>query len=44
MSQRKGRRASYHLQSQVDAEINKLLKEGYIEKVEKIRDDVFVQL
>ena len=43
ISQQKGRRVPIQLQNQVDAEINKLLKEGHIEKVEKIRDDVFIQ-
>ena len=43
ISQQKGRRVPIQLQNQVDAEINKLLKEGHIEKVEKIRDDVFLQ-
>ena len=43
ISQQKGRRVPFQLQNQVDAEINKLLKEGHIEKVEKIRDDVFIQ-
>ena len=43
ISQQKGPRVPIQLQNQVDAEINKLLKEGHIEKVEKIRDDVFIQ-
>ena len=43
ISQQKGRRVPIQLQNQGDAEINKLLKEGHIEKVEKIRDDVFIQ-
>ena len=43
ISQQKGRRVPIQLQNQVDAEIIKLLKEGHIEKVEKIRDDVFIQ-
>ena len=43
ISQQKRRRVPIQLQNQVDGEINKLLKEGHIEKVEKIRDDVFIQ-
>ena len=43
ISQQKGRRVPIQLQNQADAEINKLLKEGHIEKVEKIRDDVFIR-
>ena len=43
ISQQKGRRVPIQLPNQVDAEINKLLKEGRIEKVEKICDDVFIQ-
>ena len=31
------------LQNQVDKEIDKLLKEGHFEKVDKIQDDVFIQ-
>ena len=31
------------LQNQVDKEIDKLLKEGHTEKVDKIQDDVFIQ-
>ena len=31
------------IQNQVDKEIDKLLKEGHIEKVDKIQDDVFIQ-
>ena len=31
------------LQNQVDKEIEKNLKEGHIEKVDKIQDDVFMQ-
>ena len=43
ISQQKGRRVPIRLQNQVDAEIIELLKEGHIERVEKIRDDVFIQ-
>ena len=42
-TEQKGRRISIHLQNQVDNEINKLQKEGHIEKVGKIQDDVFIQ-
>ena len=43
ITQRKERRIPIQLQNQVDEEINKLLKEGHIEKVDKIQDDVFIQ-
>ena len=43
ITQQKGRRIPIQLQNQVDEEINKLLKEGHIEKVDKILDDVFIQ-
>ena len=43
ITQQKGRRIPIQLQNQVDEEINKLLKEEHIEKVDKIRDDVFIQ-
>ena len=42
-SHQKGRRVPIQLQEQVDKEIEKLLKEGHIERVEKIQDDVFIQ-
>ena len=41
ITQQKERRVSIQLQNQVDEEIDKLLKEGHIEKVDKIQDDVF---
>ena len=44
ISQQKGRRSTIQLQEQVDKEIEKLLKDGHIEKVVKIQDDVFTQL
>ena len=44
ITQQKGRRIPIQLQNQVDAEIKKLLKEGHIEKVDKIQDDVFIQM
>ena len=40
-SQQKGRRIPTQLQDQVDKD--KLLKDGHIEKVDKIQDDVFIQ-
>ena len=43
ISQQKGRRIPIQLQDQVDKEIEKLLKDGHIEKVDKIQDDVFIQ-
>ena len=41
--QQKGQRVPIQLQEQVDKEIEKLLIEGHIERVEKIQDDVFIQ-
>ena len=41
--QQKGRRIPIQLQNAVDAEIKKLSKEGYIEKVNETKDDVFIQ-
>ena len=41
--QQKGRRIPIQLQNQLDNEIERLIKEGQIEKVDKIQDDVFVQ-
>ena len=43
ITQQKGRRIPIQLQEQVDKEIEKLLKEGRIEKIDKIQDDVFIQ-
>ena len=43
ITQQKGRRIRTQLQNQVDNEINKLLKEGHIEKVDKNQNDVFIQ-
>ena len=43
-TQRKGRGTPILLQNQVDAEIQKLMKDGHIVKVEKNRDDEFIQL
>ena len=41
--QQKGRRIPIQLQNAVDAEIKKLLKDGHIEKINEIKDDVFIQ-
>ena len=43
ISQQKGRRIPIQLQNQVDNEIEKFLKEGHFEKVDKIQDNVFIQ-
>ena len=43
ISQQKGRRIPIQLQYQVDKETEKLLKDGHIEKLDKIQDDVFIQ-
>ena len=43
ITQQKGRRVPLQLQNQVDNEIEKLLKEGHIEKVDKIQDDGFIK-
>ena len=39
----KGRRIPIQLQKAVDKEIGRLLKEGHIEKINEIKDDVFIQ-
>ena len=41
VSQQKGRRIPIQLQKAVDDEI--ILKEGHIEKIDEIKDDVFIQ-
>ena len=41
--QQKGRRVSIQLQKAVDEEIGRFLKEGHIEKINEIKDDVFIQ-
>ena len=41
--QQKGRRMPLQLQEAVEAEIDKLLKEGHIRRVEKISDKIFIQ-
>ena len=43
ITQQKGRSIPIQSQNQVDNENEKLLKEGRIEKVDKIQDDVFIQ-
>ena len=43
ITQQKGRRIPIQLQDQVDNEINKLLEQGHIERVDTIKDDVFIQ-
>ena len=42
--QQKGRRIPIQLQKAVDEEIKRLLKEGHIEKIMEIKNDVFIQL
>ena len=43
ISQQKGRRIPIQLQKAVDEEINRLLKDGHFEKIDEIKDDVFIQ-
>ena len=43
VTQQRGGKIPIQLQDQVDAEIQKLLKDGNIENAEKIQDDVFIQ-
>ena len=43
VTQQKGRRIPLQLQDQVDKEIKLLLEQGHIEKVDTIKDDVFIQ-
>ena len=43
LTQQKGRRIPIQLQEQVDKEIETLLKEGHLKKVDKIQDNVFIQ-
>ena len=43
ISRQKGRRIPIQLQNAVDAEIKRLLKDGHIEKINDIKDDVFIQ-
>ena len=43
ITQQKGRTIPIQLQKAVDEEIGRLLKEGHIEKINEIKDDVFIQ-
>ena len=43
ISQQKRRRIPIQLQNAVDAETKQLLKDGHIEKINEIKDDVFIQ-
>ena len=43
ITQQNGRRILIQIHEQVDKEIEKLLKDDHIERVEKIQDDVFIQ-
>ena len=43
ITQQKGRRIPIQLQKAVDEEIGRLLKEGHFEKINEIKDDVFIQ-
>ena len=43
ITQQKGRRIPIQLQDQVDSEITSLLDQGHIERVDTIKDDVFIQ-
>ena len=42
ITQQKGKRITIQLQKAVDEEISRLLKEGHIEKINEIKDDVFI--
>ena len=42
VGQQKGRRIAIQMQKALDAEIKRLLKDGHIEKVDEIKDDVFI--
>ena len=41
--QQKARRIPIRLQNAVEAEIKRSLKDGHIEKINEIKDDVFIQ-
>ena len=41
-SQQEGRRIPFQMQKAVNAEIKRLLKEGHIEKLDEIKDDIFI--
>ena len=43
ITQQKGRRLPLQLQAAVEKEIDKLLEEGHIKRVDKISDEVFIQ-
>ena len=43
ISHQKGRQIPIQLQNAVDAEIKRILKDGHIEKMNEIKDDVFIQ-
>ena len=43
ISQQKGRRIPIQMQKAVDSEIKRLLKEGHMERVDEIKEDVFIQ-
>ena len=43
ISQQKGRRVPIQLQAQVDKEIKRLLEQRHFEKVDVIKDNVFIQ-
>ena len=43
VTQQKGRRISIQLQEQDDREINNFLEKGHSERVDTIKDDVFIQ-
>ena len=43
VTQQKGRRIPIQLQKAVDDEIKRLLEEGHIEKIDDIKNDVFIQ-
>ena len=43
VTQQKGRRIPIQLQEQVDKEIQNLLEQGHIQKVNNIKNDVFIQ-
>ena len=43
MTQQKGRRVPFQLQTAVEAEIAKLIKEGHIRQIDKINNEVFIQ-
>ena len=43
ISQQKRRIVPFQLQESVDAEVNRLLKDGHIEKIDEIKDDLSIQ-